>query len=47
MFNFWPLDSGDDGSFAGAQGAAAAGEDGEVVCILEVGAPGEVPRVEG
>ena len=28
--------SSDDGSFAEAQGTAAAGKDGEVVCILKV-----------
>ncbi len=38
----------DDGSFAGAQSlcAAAAGEDGEVVRVLEIGAPGEDPGVQ-
>ncbi len=35
----------DDRPAAGQQLAAAAGEDGKVVCVLEVCAPGEVAMV--
>ena len=36
-----------DRPFAWAELPPAAGEYGEVVCVLEVGAPGEVARMQG